>query len=321
MRQILLRLSTWLVMISAVVSADEPDLRKPQNVSWPPVPQEQIKRYTAYRTVDPIVIDGKLDEKTWQQAPRSPRFVDLVRGHETVHETRAAVTWDDENLFVAYWVEDPLLSAHITKRDDKVYTDNDVEFFLALDHAYYEFEINPLGTIYEGLFVWQNAYEKFGFSKVPELDRSRPEVKSQGFNGVGYKSHPRGPRYAFLKWDFPAARSAVAVAGTLNNNSDRDRGWTVELALPWAGMKVLALGDTRVIPPHDGDVWRMDFSRFNRFAEAAPARDSQGWAWSFHGCWDSHIPEVFPFVTFSTSPVTNPASESNQSSELKQGND
>jgi len=124
-----------------------------------------------------------------------------------------------------------------------------------------------------------------------------------------------------LKWDFPAARSAVAVAGTLNNNSDRDRGWTVELALPWAGMKVLALGDTRVIPPHDGDVWRMDFSRFNRFAEAAPARDSQGWAWSFHGCWDSHIPEVFPFVTFSTSPVTNPASESNQSSELKQGND
>jgi hypothetical protein len=292
------------VIVAIVANAEEPtDLRNPADVPWPPVAEDQVARYTAFRTVEKITIDGVLDESSWQQAPKSPRFVDLIRGHRTVHDTRAAVLWDDDYLYVAYWIEDPMVNGHISKRDGHVYTDNDVEFFLAFDHAYYEFEINPLGTIYEGLFVWQNDYEKHGFTKVPEIDRSREQVSCRDFNGVGYKSHPRGPRYAFLKWDFPAAQTAVAIDGTLNDDTDRDRGWTVELAFPWSGMKVIALGDERSVPPKNDDVWRMDFSRFNRFAEALPVRDSQGWAWSKHGCWDSHIPEVFPFVTFSTKPV------------------
>jgi hypothetical protein len=292
-----------LIMVTFSLAEDVDELRKPTNVPWPPIPADQVARYTAFRAVDKIRVDGKLDEQTWQHAPRSPQFVDLIRGHKTVHDTQAAVTWDDENLYIAYWIEDPLVSAHITKRDDHVYNDNDVEFFLAFDHAYYEFEINPFGTIYEGLFVWQHEYEKQGFSKVPELDRTRKEVASQEFNGVGYRSHPRGLRYAFLKWDYPEAKTAVAIDGTLNDPSDRDRGWTVELVFPWSGMKAIALGDPRSIPPKEGDVWRMDFSRFNQFKEAPPARDTQGWAWSPHGCWDSHIPEVFPFITFSTKPA------------------
>ncbi|QDV23523.1 carbohydrate-binding family 9-like protein [Aureliella helgolandensis] len=290
----------------SAVAEDGLDPLKPTDIPWPPVPEAQVQRYTAFRAIAPITIDGKLDEATWQQAPRSPRFVDLIRGHRTVHETRAAVTWDAQNLYVAYWVEEPFVSAKITKRDDNVYNDNDVEFFLAFDNAYYEFEINALGTIYEGLFVWQSEYEKQGFSREPEIDRSRDGVKCISFNGVGFKNHPRGLRHAFLNWDYPNAQAAVAIDGTLNDGEDRDRGWTVELAFPWSGMKIVALGDERAIPPNSGDIWRMDFSRFNQFREAPPVRDSTGWAWSPHGCWDSHIPEVFPFVTFSTDAVPNP---------------
>lgn len=292
-----------LLWVTSAIADEVAELRNLTTVPWPPIPVEQIARYTALRAVDKITVDGKLDELTWQRAPRSPRFVDLIRGHQTVHDTHAAVTWDDKYLYIAYWIQDPFVSAHITQRDGPVYTDNDVECFLAFDHAYYEFEVNPFGTIYEGLFVWQSSYDKYGFSKVSEIDRSRGDVTSQDFNGVGFKTHPRGRRYAFLKWDFPGAKVAVSIEGTLNDNSDRDRGWTVELALPWSGMKVLALGDSRSIPPQEGDVWRMDFSRFNHFKEAPPVLDSQGWAWSPHGCWDSHIPEVFPFITFSLQPV------------------
>lgn len=297
-----------LTFVIAPVSfaQEDGDLRRPANLSWPPVAAEKVARYTAFRTVDEIKVDGNLDELTWQRVPQSPRFVDLIRGHETVHDTRAAVTWDDQFLYVAYWIEDPFVSAHITRRDAPVYTDNDVECFLAFENAYYEFEINPYGTLYEGLFVWQSEYDKQGFSNVPELDRSSEGVTSQEFNGVGFKSHPRGKRYAFLKWDFPGVKTAVAIEGTLNDQTDRDRGWTVELAFPWSGMQVIALGDERAIPPNHGDIWRMDFSRFNQFKEAPPVRDSQGWAWSPHGCWDSHIPEVFPFITFSTA---QPAAE------------
>ena len=63
-----------------------------------------------------------------------------------------------------------------------------------------------------------------------------------------------------MDWDFPGLSAAVHVDGTLNDDRDIDRGWTVELAFPWKGMEVLAQG--RPLPPKDGDVWRMDFSRF-----------------------------------------------------------
>ena len=36
--------------------------------------------------------------------------------------------------------------------------------------------------------------------------------------------------------------------------------------------------------------------------EAPPADDPGVWAWSPHGPWDSHVPEVWPKITFSTQP-------------------
>ena len=97
-------------------------------------------------------------------------------------------------------------------------------------------------------------------------------------------------------------KTAVHVDGTVNDDSDRDRGWTVELAFPWRNMKWLAT-DGRALPPKEGDVWRLDFSRFNTYKESPPAKDSGGWFWTRHGVWDSHIPECFAYVTFSTNIV------------------
>ena len=105
------------------------------------------------------------------------------------------------------------------------------------------------------------------------------------------------------KRQLPGLQWAVHVDGTLNDDSDRDRGWTVELAFPWKAMDVLARGDNRSLPPNEGDVWRMDFSRFNQYKEAPPSRDPGGWAWSPHGVWDSHVPECFPFIEFSNTSV------------------
>ena len=262
-----------------------------------PCSQNDIPHYTAYRVAQPLHIDGRLDKPAWANAPRSTRFVDLVSGRRTLHDTRAAALWDDENLYVGFWVEEPYVEATLTERDSLVWTNNDVEVFIAGKNAYYEFEVNALNTIYEAFFIWEDAYERDGFSKLPEFARDVPGA--QPWNGVGYTTHPRGMRTGYFKWDLPGVRSAVWVDGTLNDNADRDRGWTVELALPWAGLKPLTLGDERVLPPHEGDAWQMSFSRFNTYKEAAPAQDSGGWTVSSHGVWDSHIPECFPVVHFS----------------------
>ncbi len=260
-------------------------------------PEDQIEQYTAYHIDTSINIDGHLDESAWQAAPRSPRFRDLIYGESGIHDTRAAVLWDDAYLYVGYWVEEPDVQATLTVRDDLIYMDNDVELFIDGKDCYYEFEINAFGTIYEVFFIWEEAYEKGGFSGIPEFKRAVKGVKP--FHGVGYQPHPNGPRIGYWNWDFPGLKSAVCVEGTLNNDKDRDRGWTVELALPWQGMKWLAHADGRSLPPEDGDTWRMDFSRFNTYKQAPPSKDPGGWAWSPHGVWDSHVPERFTYVHFS----------------------
>ena len=266
-----------------------------------PWPEDRIERYTAHRAAGPIVVDGRLDEASWAQAPRSPRFSDLVNGTPGVHDTRAAVLWDDEFLYVGYWIEEPFLEATLENRDDLIYMDNDVELFIAGPGGYYEFEINTFGTIYEVFFIWDDAYKKMGFDKQAQFSKDHEQVKP--FPGVGFQPHPRGGRTGYWNWDFPGLQTAVVADGTINDNSDRDRGWTVELALPWSGMKWVTHGDGRAVPPKDGDTWRMDFSRFNTYKQAPPANDHGGWAWSPHGVWDSHVPECFPYITFSDEPV------------------
>ena len=71
--------------------------------------QAGLKHYTAHRAVGPITIDGRPDEETWQLAPRSPRFEDLVDARPGLFDTRASIVWDDDCLYVAFWVEEPNL--------------------------------------------------------------------------------------------------------------------------------------------------------------------------------------------------------------------
>ncbi len=260
-----------------------------------PCPQSEIAHYTAFRTRGAIEIDGRLGEPDWTTAPVSPRFVDIITGKPAIYDTRAALLWDDRYLYVSYRVQEPLVHARFTNHNDFIYQDNDVEFFLAGPDAYYEFEINAFNTCYEVFFVWENTFEKSGLSKLPLFERSR----LLPFNGVGFTSHPRGKRLGNFTETFPGLKTAVHVDGTVNDDTDRDRGWTVELALPWKGMGWLAT-DGRALPPKHGDIWRMDFSRFNTYKEAPPANDSGGWVWTRHGIWDSHIPECFAFIEFST---------------------
>src|SRR5579864_6157231 len=80
-----------------------------------PCNPDEIAHYTAYRAGETVRVDGRLDEKCWQIAPRSPRFIDILTGKPTLYDTRAAVLWDDQNLYVAFWVEEPKVKATLTK--------------------------------------------------------------------------------------------------------------------------------------------------------------------------------------------------------------
>ena len=263
--------------------------------------EEGLKHYTACRTIGPIVVDGRLDEASWQHAVRSPRFEDLEEpGRPALFDTRAAVLWDDDYLYVGFWVEDPDVRATYTERDSMICEENDVEVFIAGKDSYYEFELNPLGTIMERFYVWQNAYVEGGFGAHPEFDLQGTDlVDTLGGIKTGH-AHPRGRRWAFRQWDLPGLKWAVHVDGTINDPTDRDRGWTAEIAFPWQGLKHLA--DGRSLPAREGDIWRMDFSRFQWIDEGG-FRTCPGWAWNSHGIYDSHIPDRFSVIHFSEKAV------------------
>ena len=269
--------------------------------------EDQIAHYTACRVNEPIEVDGRLDEACWGKAPRSPRFVDLVTGEPGFLDTRSAVLWSDEYLYVGFWVQEPNVKARFTERDCMICEENDVEVFIGGEDAYYEFEMNALGTVMEILYVWQDAYTpESAYARAEELRLTRPSVDVLGgmCDEERMGSNPRGKRWAFRDWDLPGLKVGTHIDGTLNDPSVIDKGWTAEIAFPWTGMKWLA-GD-RALPPRGGDTWRLDFSRFQHIS--VNGRDIEppiGWAWNAHGAYNSHMPECFTYVHLSDEPISS----------------
>ena len=256
-------------------------------------------RYLARRVGEPIVIDGDLSKPVWTAAEQSGRFVDMVDGGPALYDTRMAALWDDDFLYVAMWAQEPFLAATQTERDSIVFVDNDLEVFVDGGDAYYEFEVNALGTVYEVLFVWKDALIGGGRFDRADLDIRSPRAltfagdydrSGQTFwNG----SHPRGPRWAFLDFDLPGMQVAVKADGTINDHRDVDRGWTVELALPWQALCWMADRPAVSI----GDQWRVFFGRFQRLvASGVEVQPHPASVLSPHGTYDTHLPDRFPIV-------------------------
>jgi hypothetical protein len=271
------------------------------------VTERDRARLRALRTTRPPKIDGRLDEEAWGLTTRSGRFVDLVTGAPSLYDTRVAALWDDRCLYVGYWIEQPFLRSRLTTRDDLVWYDHgDVEFFIAGTDAYYELELNPLGTIYEVLHVWADACTPGGPFDRPEFD---PRARAgRGFVGNGDPDrwgwdglHPRGHRWAFLDWDLPGLQVGVQLQGTLNDDSDVDQGWTVEVAIPWSGIAIVA---GREISPAPGDIWRCCFARFDNLElNGRQITPTTGWTLNRHGRYDIHVPETWSLLELSEDPA------------------
>jgi len=269
-----------------------------------PIQDSTIARYTCHRVNEPIQIDGNLNKAAWSKAAKSARFVDMASGTPGFYDTRMAALWDDTNLYIGFWVEEPFIEAHHTERDSVIFQENDVEVFIDGGDCYYELEINALATLYEVFFIWRDAYKKGSRFDVPEFDVHEHQAYSFGGDYDRHPAsfwegtHPRGTRWAFTYWDFPGVKVATQIDGTLNDNSDIDKGWMCEIALPWSGMTWLA--DGRSLPPKDGDTWRIFFGRFQKLLNGGKeVQPHPAWVMSPHGVYDTHQPDCFPYITFS----------------------
>jgi hypothetical protein len=233
--------------------------------------------YVCYRAPGPITVDGKLDEPAWRAAPWSEPFVDIEGDRKPAprFRTRMKMLWDDQCLYIGAELEEPHVWATLTRHDAVIFHDNDFEVFLDPDgdsHLYAELELNALNTTWDLLLP-------------------RP-----------YKDGGR----ALDAWEIAGLRTAVHVDGTLNDPRDRDRGWSIEIAWPWRGLKELT---ARAVPPREGDQWRINFSRVEWDHEIVggkyrkiKGRPEHNWVWSPQGVIDMHRPERWGYLQFSTAP-------------------
>ncbi len=238
------------------------------------------KQYVCYRTDDPLVIDGKLNEMAWQRAEWTDDFVDIEGDlkPQPRFRTRAKMLWDDRFFYIAGELEEPEVWAKLRKRDAVIFYDNDFEVFIDPDgdtHRYYELEVNAFSTEWDLFLV------------KPYRDG--------------------GP--ALHAWDIQGLKTAVAVDGTINKPGDRDKGWTIEIAIPWEVLKEAAPDGA---PPQPGSQWRVNFSRVEwqtqvESGDYVKVKDpntgkplpEDNWVWSPQGVINMHYPEMWGFVQFS----------------------
>lgn len=235
------------------------------------------RTYPIYRAAAPIDVDGRLFEADWAAAPWTKPFVDIRGGDapEPRHRTRAKMLWDEDALYVAAHLEEPDVWATLTQRDTVVYYDDDFEIFIdpnGTTHNYYEIEINALETVWDLMLL------------APYRDG--------------------GP--AIDAWDVRGLEAGVRVQGSLNDPSDTDKGWSVELALPWSVLEEAAPDGRR---PQPGENWRLNFSRvdwplavqdgrYEKDIDTTEAHPEDNWVWSPQGVIDMHRPERWGIVQF-----------------------
>lgn len=230
--------------------------------------------YVCLRASSPIEIDGDIGKSAWANAPWTADFQDIKGdpADKPPYRTRVKLLWDDRCLYIAAELEEPHLWATYTKCDSVIFMENDFEFFVDPDrdsHHYAELEINALGTIWDLLMP-------------------RP-YKDGGMPMSG--------------WQFKGLEIAVRLRGSLNDPADTDDGWSIEIAIPWSGIKETC---RCACPPKDGDQWGINFSRVQWDLEVVDGRyrktegkPEHNWVWSPPGVVDLHRPELWGVVQFS----------------------
>jgi hypothetical protein len=241
------------------------DQSRKASQSSPPPPAVYVCQHTS----KPVQLDGKLDDAAWNDAKWTADFID-VRGKNRPKprlRTRCKLLWDDQNLYIAAEMEDPNVWGTMTKQGSHLYEENNFEAFIDWQNSgrnYWELEMNPLNT------TWDMQLDH------SIIDGGKP-IPGHNLKGL---------------------RTAVDVQGTLNDPSDRDKGWTAEISIPFAALAA----DGHV--PTDGEHWRLLLCRIewklsseNGKSAKIPGTDAY-WSWVPTGAIAYHMPWKYGELRF-----------------------
>ena len=115
-----------------------------------------MKTYTIKKAAAPVT------EDSFKIAETAPVTYSPFPGFESPFHAEAQLLYTDEAIYVHFKTDEKPLLARRTERDSEVCEDSCMEFFLSPDENdphYFNFEINPFGTLYLHYDLNRNEHE------------------------------------------------------------------------------------------------------------------------------------------------------------------
>ncbi len=244
----------------------------------------ELPTYRCPRLGADFALDGDLGKPVWRCAPVSWLVATTGQGEAAVGDgalfisaglaampnaqrptptfqyqpTAFRACWTAANLYLGFQCLDTDIWGTYLRRDDPLYDEEVVEAFLCPTGdvtRYYELEVSPRNVLFDG--------------SVHSPDRVRTTMTVD------------------TGWDCPGIRTAVLVEGTLDDRSDQDRWWSVEIAVPFSAFP-------EAEPPRFGDEWRANFYRIDR----ADPPEFIAWSPTLEVPPNFHVPERFGRLVF-----------------------
>ena len=216
-----------------------------------------------------IRLDGRLIDRAWARAAQTTRWVHPTTGEPIDgHDTWARALWDDEYLYIGMRARDTDVWATLTTRDADLWDEEVLEVYIdggGRGRNYLEIQVNPNNAVFDALFPRASG-------------RDHTVAREHTIEGM---------------------ETAVHVQGTLNDRTDRDVYWSVEMRIPWASIP-------GVRPPPGNDTsLRVNFYRYDRPARGGVITS----AWSPVGGGTFHRPDRFGRFVLRGRPEIAPTAE------------
>ena len=192
-------------------------------------------KYRCHR-VDKIIVDGIL-EKEWKKAENLEFFIPVTMVQPS-SETSAKLLYDNDFLYIGFFCHDQDIKATYTKRDSPTWQQDVVEVFLKTGEnisPYYEFEFSPIKTVFDAFLP--------GPEKLQDI-------------------------FECAKWNCEGLKVETKICGTLNDSSDTDQYWSIEIAIPFKGLPTL-----KGKQPEKGDKWLFHLARYDYSAYLPSGRE------------------------------------------------
>lgn len=221
--------------------------------------------YKVARAGETMNIDGRMDEASWKNAEvRSlDHFFRLDKPVEK-QNTKFRMLWDNAGLYLFFECEDTSLTARETNFDGRTYLDDCAEFFVVpvpdSIYMHFGFEINITEVRYDYIVLWRYYNNRTFFIS--------------GYN----------PQY----------QVKAVCDGTINNDKDRDRGWTMEFAIPFSAFSNIS----SLTRPAPGAKWAFQAVRQDRNAVDDRFRSTSTLYPIYNYKLDVHQPSQFGLMEF-----------------------